>query len=52
MDTYAVIGKLYVALLEAEEQKVNLISLVKAVKDGEMALDRIGVTDNSVSVNP
>ena len=52
MDSDAVIGRLYKALLEAEEQKLNLITLIDAVKEGDLTLDRITIANNSVSIEP
>ena len=52
MDVDAIIGKLYRAVLEEQEQKKFLIDLIGAVKSKEIALDRIQASGNSVTVLP
>ena len=52
MDSDTIIGRLYKATLELEEQKVYLIRLIAAIKTGEIDLSRVTATDTSVSVEP
>ena len=52
MDNDALIGKLYKALMEAEEQKKFLIDVISAIKSKELALERIETSGTSVTVLP
>lgn len=51
MDSDAVIGRLYRALLEAEEAKKQLMGVVTALKQGEMSLDRITLTPTGLIID-
>ena len=50
MENDALIGRLYKALVEAEEQKKYLIDVIGAIKSKEIALERIETNGNSVTV--
>ena len=52
MDSDALVGKLYKALMEAEEQKKFLIDIIGAIKSKELALERIETSGTSVTVLP
>ena len=52
MDVDALIGKLYRAVLEEQEQKKFLIDVIGAIKSKEIALERIETNGTSVTVLP
>ena len=52
MDQDAVIGRVYREKAQAEEARDVLIAVVRALKLGQMSLDRIEITGAGISVHP
>lgn len=52
MDTDALIGRLYKALVAAEESKISLLRLIAALKSGEVQLEQLEITATGLSVKP
>lgn len=51
MDPDLIIGRLYRAVLEAEEGRKSLLGLVASLKSGEVTLERVTVTPTGVIVS-
>lgn len=52
MDADAVIGRLYREVQERTQANDALIALITRLKTGEIALDRIAVTEQGITVRP